>query len=132
MPRSILPFAALAVLALTGCQQSAQSTAKPSRAPAARVVGEAVNCIPLAQIRTSRVHDDSTIDFDMGGRKLYRNTLPNSCPGLGFEASFTYETSLSQLCSVDIIYVLRNTGAMLQRGAGCGLGKFVPIELVKK
>lgn len=132
MPRSILPFAALAVLALTGCQQSAQSTSKPSRAPAARVVGEAVNCIPLAQIRTSRVHDDSTIDFDMGGRKLYRNTLLNSCPGLGFEASFTYETSLSQLCSVDIIYVLRNTGAMLQRGAGCGLGKFVPIELVKK
>ena len=132
MPRSILPLAALAVLALTGCQQTAQSTSKPSRAPAARVVGEAVNCIPLAQIRTSRVHDDSTIDFDMGGRKLYRNTLPNSCPGLGFEASFTYETSLSQLCSVDIIYVLRNTGAMLQRGAGCGLGKFVPIELVKK
>ena len=132
MPRSILPLAALAVLALTGCQQTAQSTSKLSRAPAARVVGEAVNCIPLAQIRTSRVHDDSTIDFDMGGRKLYRNTLLNSCPGLGFEASFTYETSLSQLCSVDIIYVLRNTGAMLQRGAGCGLGKFVPIELDRK
>jgi hypothetical protein len=36
------------------------------------------------------------------------------------------------LCNVDIIYVLQRTGSMLQRGAGCGLGKFVPIELVKK
>ena len=132
MLRPILTLTALAMLALTGCQQTAQSTTRPSRAPAARVVGEAVNCIPLTQIRTSRVHDDFTIDFEMGGRKLYRNTLPNSCPGLGFEASFTYETSLSQLCSVDIIYVLRHTGAMLQRGAGCGLGKFVPIELDRK
>ena len=132
MLRPILTLTALAMLALTGCQQTAQSTTRPSRAPAARVVGEAVNCIPLTQIRTSRVHDDFTIDFEMGGRKLYRNTLPNSCPGLGFEASFTNETSLSQLCSVDIIYVLRHTGAMLQRGAGCGLGKFVPIELDRK
>ena len=132
MLRPILPFAALAMLALPGCQPSAQSSPKPSRAPAARVVGDAQNCIPLNQIRTSRVHDDSTIDFETSGKRLYRNTLPNSCPGLGFEESFIYETSLSQLCNVDIIYVLQRTGSMLQRGAGCGLGKFVPIELVKK
>jgi hypothetical protein len=132
MPRPILPLAVFAVLTLTGCQQSAQSTTKPSRAPAARVVGEAIGCIPITQIRTSRVHDDFTIDFEMAGGKLYRNTLPGSCPGLGFEESFTYETSLSQLCSVDIIYPLQRTGATLQRGVGCGLGKFVPIALDRK
>jgi hypothetical protein len=126
------PMLPLVVLALTGCQQSTESAPKPSKAPAARVVGEGISCIPIVQIRSSRVHDDRTIDFDLGGGKVYRNTLPHSCPGLGFEEAFTYETSLSQLCSTDIIYVLQRLGGSLQRGAGCGLGQFVPVELEKK
>jgi hypothetical protein len=126
------PFLPLAILALAACQQSAQSTPKPSKAPAARVVGEAVSCLPLTAIRSSRVHDDRTIDFDMGGGKIYRNTLPHRCSGLGFEEGFTYETSLSQLCSSDIIYVLQRYGSEVRRGAGCGLGQFVPVELEKK
>jgi hypothetical protein len=126
------PMLPLAILALAGCQQSADSTPKPSKAPAARVVGEAASCIPIVSIRSSRVHDDRTIDFDLGGGKVYRNTLPNSCPGLGFEEAFTYETSLSQLCSTDIIYVLQRVGGSVQRGAGCGLGQFVPVELEKQ
>jgi hypothetical protein len=128
MLRPILP---LAVLALAACQQSTNSTPRPSKAPAARVVGEAVSCLPITSIRSSQVHDDRTIDFDTGGGKLYRNTLPNSCPGLGFEEAFTYETSLSQLCSTDIIYVLQRYGSEVRRGAGCGLGQFVPVELEK-
>jgi hypothetical protein len=64
----------------------------------------------------------------MGNRKIYRNTLPNSCPTLGFEKRFSYRTSLSQLCSVDIITVLYNVGSSLQPGASCGLGKFQPME----
>jgi ethanolamine utilization protein EutP (predicted NTPase) len=63
----------------------------------------------------------------MLGGKIYRNTLPHSCPGLGFEEKFMYKTSLSQLCSVDIITVLHNAGG-LNRGASCGLGKFQPME----
>lgn len=129
MFKSFLP---LAVLALAGCQQAADSTPKPSKAPAAKVVGEAVSCIPIVSIRASRVHDDRTIDFEMGASKVYRNTLPYACPRLGFEEAFTYETSLSQLCSTDIIYVLQRTGGSLDRGAGCGLGQFVPVELEKK
>jgi hypothetical protein len=130
MFKSMLPLAVLAALTLTGCKEDAQSTPKPSKAPAAKVVGEGVSCIPITQIRTS--HDDSTIDFEMGGGKVYRNTLPNSCPSLGFEEAFTYETSLSQLCSTDIIYVLQRYGSEVRRGAGCGLGQFVPVELEKK
>jgi hypothetical protein len=132
MFKPILPLAAIAALALTGCKDTAQSAPKPSKAPAAKVVGAGVSCIPIVSIRSSRVHDDSTIDFEMGGGKVYRNTLPNSCPSLGFEEAFTYETSLSQLCSSDIIYVLQRTGSELRRGAGCGLGQFVPVELEKK
>ena len=103
----------------------------PPTEPAARVVGAAENCIQSQQIRTSRVRDDRTIDFEMRGGRVYRNTLPNSCPRLGFEEAFTYNTSLTRLCSTEIIYVLDTVGGQLQRGAGCGLGQFVPVEYLE-
>ncbi len=95
--------------------------------PEATPIGKALDCVPLRNIRSTRVYGDSTIDFDMGGGKIYRNTLPNSCPRLGFEERFLYKTSLSQLCSVDIITVLSSPD--LSQGPSCGLGKFQPIKL---
>jgi hypothetical protein len=99
--------------------------------PEAREVGKAVDCLQLSNIRESRVRSDSVIDFRTNGNKWYRNTLPNSCPSLGFEERYSHRTSINQLCSVDIIRVLQSYGSGLQEGAGCGLGKFQPIELVK-
>jgi hypothetical protein len=96
----------------------------------ARSVGTAENCISLNRIRNTRVHDDRTIDFHMNGGRVYRNTLPNNCSGLGFEESFSYRTSLSRLCSTDIITVLR-TGSGVG-GPSCGLGHFEPIELPER
>ena len=111
----------------------AQSDApKKSRVPAAEVTGEPVSCINLSQIRSSQVRDDRTIDFMLSGGKVYRNELPYQCGGLGFERAFTYSTSLTQLCNVDIITVLQNFGGRLNRGASCGLGEFTPVKLVKK
>ncbi|MBV1918991.1 MAG: hypothetical protein KUG65_13150 [Sphingomonadaceae bacterium] len=57
--------------------------------------------------------------------------MTNRCSGLTSQDAFTYKTSLSQLCSNEIIYVLDRVGGELQRGAGCGLGPFVPVKLVK-
>ena len=90
--------------------------------------GDPIDCVQIQSIRSTNVRDDRTIDFVLTGRKIYRNTLPNSCPSLGFEKRFSYRTSLSQLCSVDIITVLWNAGPGLQPGASCGLGKFQPME----
>ena len=121
-----LLFAALAVTAV-----AAPGMARDRQAiPVATETGKPENCIPLRQISETRVHGDRTIDFIMTGRKVYRNTLPYACPGLGFEERFSYATSLSQLCSVDIITVLYSTPA-LQRGASCGLGQFQPVTLAK-
>lgn len=92
----------------------------------------AVDCVQINQIRSTNVRDDRTIDFVMSGKKIYRNTLPNSCPSLGFERRFAYQTSISQLCSVDIVTVLTNAGPGLQRGASCGLGKFQPMVKAPK
>ncbi len=113
------------LMALAGCGGSTAKTA--ATAPPPVVTGEAVSCVQLQNIRETKVVDDSTIDFVMRDGKYYRNNLPNSCPQLGFERAFSYSTSISQLCSVDIITVLQQGGG-IRRGASCGLGKFTPIE----
>lgn len=118
--------AAAAFLALPGV------TAANDEAPRwqqARAVGEAESCIPLRSIRNTRVRDDRTIDFYMNGRRIYRNTLPQDCGGLGFDRAFSYRTSLSQLCSTDIITVLPQPITNSIPGPSCGLGEFTPIEL---
>jgi len=115
---------------LAGCAANPPAeNAVDEKAPAATVVGEAVSCIPITQIQSSRVRSDYTIDFEMSGGKVYRNTLPSKCSSLGFQRAFSYETSLSQLCNTDIITVL-DTSSRMTMGS-CGLGEFVPVEYDK-
>jgi hypothetical protein len=126
MRKSLLVVSTLAALTLGA---TAGMSAKKEPAPV-RAVGEPVNCVSLTNIRSTKVVDNSTIDFKMAGGKTYRNSLPYSCPGLKFEDRFSYKTSLSQLCNVDIVRVLHDYGGHLQEGVGCGLGKFQPVEKI--
>jgi len=123
------PSLVLAAIVLAGTAALPANAAKPP--PEAKVIGPEVSCVNIRNIRQTKVYDDKTIDFVMNGKQVYRNTLPNSCPQLGFERAFSYETSQTQLCNVDIITVLVQAGG-LRRGASCGLGKFTPVELVPK
>ncbi len=129
---AVLALAACANPAATGGAQSASSNLNGHAAnlPAAKSVGPSVSCIPLATVRESRVRDDWTIDFKAGGKLWYRSVLPYRCNGLGFERAFTYNTSIAQLCSQDIITVFQQSGNGGPRGS-CGLGQFQPVELVK-
>ncbi|WP_017670414.1 hypothetical protein [Blastomonas sp. AAP53] len=124
--------AALFALQPLALAQGDAPAAKKSRVPPAEVVGEPVSCINLSQIRSSEVRDDRTIDFVMSGGRVYRNELPQQCGSLGFDRAFTYSTSLTQLCNVDIITVLQNVGGGFNRGASCGLGEFTPVKLIKQ
>ncbi|MEP2725069.1 hypothetical protein [Roseibium sp.] len=130
MIRTAAAIAASALL-LFGCSPVEADEPFVSDAPMASVTGEAVSCISTASIRRSSVHDDRTIDFAVGSR-TYRNTLSPGCSRLGFEKAFTYQTSTSQLCSGEIIYVLSNIGGRPERGPGCSLGEFVPIDYVDR
>lgn len=123
MGRMIAGVAALtvAMLAVTADARPL----KPDQEAKIKPAGPPVDCVNIRSIRSTRVRDDRTIDFYMAGGKVYRNTLPYACSGLGFEERFAYSTSLSQLCSVDIITVLRSPP--VAQGASCGLGKFQPI-----
>ena len=100
-----------------------------SQVPEATPTGKPESCIRTIAIRQTYVRSDSVIDFDMGGGKIYRNTLPYACPQLGFEEKFLYKTSTGELCSVDTITVLLDS--QLSQGATCGLGRFQPVKLVK-
>lgn len=120
----------LAPLALAGCTQQ-RPAERPAVSPAAEVIGKAESCIPIHWFNETRIRDDWTIDFIGSGKRVWRNTLPHRCPGLRAENALTYETSLSQLCSNDIVYVLRNYAGRLERGPGCGLGPFVPVKIGK-
>ena len=104
------------------------------RVPVATPAGAPVNCLRLTDIRDSLVRDDRTIDFVTRGRqKVYRVTLPNSCPMLGFEQRFSYRTSLDRLCAQDIITVLTTGGGEgLSPGASCGLAPFQPVTLAAR
>ncbi len=121
-------FILSAASALAGCaSQTAMpgKTAAAAPAPSTAIGAKAEDCVLLQNIRESRVVDDRTIDFVMRDGRTLRNTLPYSCPSLGFERAFTYKTSISQLCSVDIITVIMQGGG-IRTGASCGLGKFTP------
>jgi hypothetical protein len=128
---SKIAMAAMLALPLVACTQgSSLEDSNQVRAPEVRVVGEAVNCVDTRRIAHTRVHDDYTIDFEMVGGTTYRNTLPNRCGGLRAEQSFTYDLrGTSNLCSTDVIHVLENDQRI---GAGCGLGRFVPVELAAR
>ncbi len=125
-------------LIIAGCAsepspaEAARSAAAIAAAPAATVKGPGQSCIDRSQVRNTVVRSDQVIDFEMQGGKVYRNTLKARCPGLGWDRAIAYETSIDQLCTPQIIYTLQTIGGTLQRGAGCSLGDFVPIEYVKE
>ncbi|MDJ0642482.1 MAG: hypothetical protein QNJ15_06675 [Erythrobacter sp.] len=128
------PILMAAAFAASSCAPvDPEARADPALAgPPVKVLGEERSCIMRSQIRNTRVRSDQVIDFEMRGGKIYRNVLPNKCPRLGFEEAFSYSTSINQLCNTEIIYVVENFGGQIQRGAGCGMGRFVPVEYVEE
>ncbi len=116
------------LFAIAAIAAAAPVAASNKGIPAATPAGDPVNCVQLNQVRETHVRSDQVIDFEMTGKRMYRNTLPNSCPSLGFEERFAYSATNGQLCSVDTITVLQSSG---MRGATCGLGKFQPVTLAK-
>jgi hypothetical protein len=122
----ILGIATLTIATAAGAFGPSERRAK--ELAAWQPVGEAIDCVDISRIDSTKVLANNVIDFKMRGGKVYRNTLPYNCSGLVMEERFSYKTSTSRLCSVDIIRVLHSYGGQLEEGAGCGLGKFQPVE----
>lgn len=87
-----------------------------------------VHCLSTLRIRSSDVLSHRFILFRMTDRTAYINELSHPCPGLSSNDPFMYRTSIGQLCDLDIVTVLENSGFGLMPGASCGLGMFKPID----
>lgn len=133
MPRFKAPYSS-ATLALTAALMllAAPAQAKGSKADTLVPDGPPVDCLRLHQIRDTQIRDDQTIDFEVGMHKIYRNTLPHSCPGLAAAGKYLHETSTGDICSVDMIKILYSYGLGLSQGPSCGLGKFQPMKPADK
>ncbi|MBV1900139.1 MAG: hypothetical protein KUG56_00555 [Kordiimonadaceae bacterium] len=105
-------------------EKAAKNTAEKAMAKLEKkyqATGTAKKCVSLRFLRDSNVIDNQTIFFEGPGKKAYLNRLPRACSRLAAEKRFSYRTSLSQLCSTDVITVLDSFGRSWGR---CGLGEF--------
>jgi hypothetical protein len=107
---------------------SVSASAKQAAQDPYKAVGQPVSCIPISSYSSTHIRDDQTIDFEVNTKTIYRNKMPYSCPGLAAEGRFLFKTSMSQICSVDMISVLQNFGGTFSEGAHCGLGTFQKME----
>lgn len=94
-----------------------------------RVPGKPVNCIPLRDIRSSRVLDSTAIVYEGRGGRLYVNRPDVGAGSLRRDDILVTKTWSSQLCNLDSVRLL-DWGSRFQRGF-VGLGKFVPYERPK-
>ena len=67
---------AAALLAAAAIALPASTAAREKKPDNLVSVGEPISCINPRLIRSTHVRDDQTIDFEMTGNTVYRNTLP--------------------------------------------------------
>ena len=82
------------------------------------------DCISVAQIRSTKVLNDSVLLFELKDRTVWRNTMNHSCPTLAFEDRFSYKISGMSLCRLDTLRVLRVNAFGLDEGPSCVLRGF--------
>jgi uncharacterized protein DUF6491 len=85
-------------------------------------------CIDTRRISSTRIVDNQNILFEMRDRTIYHNQLPRKCMGLRSGKTISYRTSLSRLCSNDLITLLDSFGMGMSRGPSCAIGKFRPVS----
>jgi hypothetical protein len=120
-----LSFLGAPLLVLDACAPARERSPAPTVIVPPAEDGGAARCLPLANILRTEIVDDRTILFHLRDRTVWRNRLPNRCPGLRFQGGFAYETSIDQLCDLDLIRVLPPTGGV------CTLGVFEPEPLAR-
>jgi hypothetical protein len=112
-----------AMLALAGCSASDESAATRTVWVAD---GPPITCIATQQIRTIRVINDQTIDFEMTGGRVFRNELPLRCSGLSFNTRIRHNSRSSQLCSLNMVTV--DSFGAGRSATSCQLGRFQPMR----
>jgi hypothetical protein len=119
-----------AALLLVSCTTFPAPGANPAReaelakAVEGRVAGQAVNCINLREISTSRIVDGTAIIYAMSNGTLYVNRPTSGASTLRRDDVLVSDTHSGQLCNIDIVR-LQDSSTQTEAGF-VGLAKFVP------
>ena len=116
---------ALGLVAALGAMTGSDSK-DLDRALAGRVPGKPETCLSNNRISTPRVIGNRILLYQDGAR-VWRNDLPDACPGLNSDALIVTEVFGGQLCRNDQFYTLQRGGGGIA-GPRCRLGNFVPWD----
>jgi hypothetical protein len=119
--------AALLVAALAAA--TASDSKDLAKALAGRVPGKPETCLSNTRTVAPQVIGDSVLLY-RDGTRVWRNDLPDACPGLDDDAIVVTEVFGGQLCRNDQFYTLQRGGGSIP-GPRCRLGNFVPWDKVK-
>lgn len=132
MKKTLLALASAAA-AFAPAQAKSPDPAKGERQLAeeleGRVAGEAVDCIDLQRIRSSRIINRTAIVYD-AGRTLYVNRPRSGASALRDWDVMVTRPFGSRLCRVDVVHMYSPGSHML--GGVVFLGDFVPYRRVER
>ena len=133
--KSCLPLNALSLGMLSalvaGCAMSPEAESAAAEEAAlnpilsAEPIGPPRSCLNSRLVRSTEGVSDRVILFRTVGGELYRNELPNRCPGAGRDEAFSYRTTISSICRAEIIRFFDPVSGV--SFGSCSLGEFVPI-----
>lgn len=118
---------ALTLIAALGAVTASDSK-DLDRALAGRVAGKPETCLSNSRISNPQAIGNQTLLYRDGAR-VWRNDLPDACPGLNEDALIVTEVFGGQLCRNDQFYTLQRGGGGIA-GLRCRLGNFVPWDRV--
>lgn len=120
---------ALLLVAALGAATASDDAKTLAKALAGRAPGKAETCVSPSRVGSPEVIGDRTLLYRDGGR-VWRNDLPEACPGLDDDSIVVTEVYGGQLCRNDQFYTLERTGGSIP-GPRCRLGAFVPWDKVR-
>ncbi len=118
---------ALALVAALGAVTGSDSK-ELDRALAGRAPGKPETCLSNSRISNPQVIGDRILLY-RDGIRVWRNDLPEACPGLNDDVIIVTEVFGGQLCRNDQFYTLQRSASGIP-GPRCRLGNFVPWDRV--
>jgi hypothetical protein len=130
MRTKLLAAAAVMAIGAAGGVTLAASHDDPlTKALAGRTAGAPQTCVENSMLGNAQIIDNRTLLYRESGRRVWRNDLPEACPGLRDDSRMIVEVYGSQLCQNDRFRAV-DFGSHIP-GPYCRFGKFVPYDKPK-
>jgi len=126
--RALIAAAAICTIA-AGATFAASHDDPLAKALAGRAAGAPQTCVENSMLGNAQIIDNRTLLYRETGRRIWRNDLPEACPGLHDDSRLIVDVYGSQLCQNDRFRAV-DFGSHIP-GPYCRFGKFVPYDKPK-